>query len=50
MADVDLRGLSVLVIDDEIDAAIAVRAILEQRGATVHVAASADEAMALTRA
>jgi two-component system CheB/CheR fusion protein len=46
-AAVDLHGLSVLVIDDEIDAAVAVRAILEQRGATVLVAASADEAMAI---
>ena len=43
----DLHGLIVLVIDDEIDAAVAVRAILEQRGATVHVAASADEALAI---
>jgi CheY-like chemotaxis protein len=46
-AAADLHGLVVLVIDDEIDAAVAVRAILEQRGATVHVAASADEAMAI---
>ena len=47
-ASADLTGLSILVIDDEIDAAIAVRAILEQRGAVVQVATSADEAMALT--
>jgi signal transduction histidine kinase/ActR/RegA family two-component response regulator len=47
-ASADLTGLSILVIDDEIDAAIAVRAILEQRGASVQVAASADEAMAMT--
>jgi CheY-like chemotaxis protein len=44
----DVSGLRVLVIDDELDAAVAVRAILEQRGASVHVAGSADEALALT--
>jgi signal transduction histidine kinase/CheY-like chemotaxis protein len=47
-ASADLTGIRILVIDDEIDAAITVRAILEQRGASVQVAASADEAMALT--
>jgi signal transduction histidine kinase/CheY-like chemotaxis protein len=42
-----LTGLTILVIDDEPDAGIAVRHVLEPLGATVHVAHSADEALAL---
>jgi two-component system CheB/CheR fusion protein len=42
-----LTGLTILVIDDEPDAGIAVRHVLEPQGATVHVAHSADEALAL---
>jgi two-component system CheB/CheR fusion protein len=42
-----LTGLTILVIDDEPDAGVAVRHVLEPQGATVHVAHSADEALAL---
>ena len=40
-----LRGVRVLVVDDEADSRALVRRVLEDRGATVAVAGSADEAM-----
>jgi hypothetical protein len=42
-----LRGLRVLVVDDELDARSLLRRLLEDDGASVTVAASAEEAMAL---
>jgi two-component system CheB/CheR fusion protein len=42
-----LTGVTVLVIDDEPDAGIAVRHVLEPQGARVLIAHSADEALAL---
>jgi signal transduction histidine kinase len=47
--NVPLDGLSVLVVDDEPDACDALRSILEYHGATVHVAGSANEALALAK-
>jgi len=41
-----LRGLSVLVVDDEADARELIRTVLEQHGAEVAVAGSAAEALA----
>jgi CheY-like chemotaxis protein len=40
-----LEGLTILVVDDEPQACEALRGILEQHGATVHVALSVAEAM-----
>jgi signal transduction histidine kinase/DNA-binding response OmpR family regulator len=42
---VDLSGLSVLVIDDELDARELVAVVLRSAGASVRLAASAEEAM-----
>ncbi len=42
-----LDGLRVLVVDDEPDARALIAAFLEERGATVHAAASAAEAVAM---
>jgi len=50
--NVRLDGLSVLVVDDELDARLLVQEILSQHGAQVTVAQSADEArsaLALTK-
>ncbi len=44
---VTLAGISVLVLDDEPEACEALRQILEQHEAEVHVATSAEEALAL---
>jgi PAS domain S-box-containing protein len=41
-----LRGVRVLVVDDEMDARELIRLMLERAGATTHGAASADEAFA----
>ena len=40
-----LDGITVLVVDDELDACEAVRRVLEHRGAVVYAAASAAEAL-----
>src|SRR5262249_24602097 len=42
---VRLSGLRVLVVDDEEDARSLLRRVLEERGATVALAASSDEAL-----
>ena len=44
-----LTGIRVLVVDDEPDARALVKRLLEDRGATVRTAGSADEAMSLFR-
>jgi len=44
-----LRGIRVLVVDDELDARLLARRILEEAGATVRVAGSAEEALSLIR-
>jgi signal transduction histidine kinase/CheY-like chemotaxis protein len=46
-ASVSLAGVTLLVIDDEPDAREALQQLLEQYGATVHCAASAEDALAL---
>jgi PAS domain S-box-containing protein len=45
-----LRGVRVLVVDDEEDARVLMRVILEQSGAVVTTASSVDEALAAMRA
>ena len=45
LADADLKGLRVLVVDDETDAREMIAAFLESQGATVDVAAGAGEAL-----
>jgi PAS domain S-box-containing protein len=47
-ADVDLRGISFLVIDDQLEARELLRGALEDRGAQVYTAPSAESALALT--
>jgi signal transduction histidine kinase len=44
-----LRGVRVLVVDDELDARLLAHRILEEAGATVQVAVSAEEALAMVR-
>jgi CheY-like chemotaxis protein len=45
LCDVDLSGVRVLVVDDESDARVLVRRILQDAGAKVTAAESADETM-----
>lgn len=45
----DLRGVKILVLDDEADAREILRRVFEERGATVEAAATADEALAAYR-
>ncbi|HEX2644758.1 MAG TPA: response regulator, partial [Thermoanaerobaculia bacterium] len=49
MADVDLSGVSVLLVDDQKDALEAVRRLLIESGAAVSTATSAQEALELLR-
>jgi signal transduction histidine kinase/CheY-like chemotaxis protein len=50
VSDVSLEGFVVLVIDDEVDARELVEVVLTQAGATVYLAASADEGLARVKA
>jgi CheY-like chemotaxis protein len=45
----ELSGLTVLVVDDQVDARDLIRRVLEDCSACVHTAASADEALELMR-
>lgn len=45
----DLAGASIVVVDDEPDARDLLRRVLEESGARVHAAASAEEALALVQ-
>ena len=46
-AEVVLAGITVLVVDDDDDARLFIRSVLERAGATVHAASSARDAFAL---
>ncbi len=45
VASANLNGLTILAVDDEADALEMVRRVLEEYGASVHVAASVDDAL-----
>jgi len=47
LKDADLIGVQLIVVDDEMDSARTVQAILKRRGAVIRVAGSMEEALAL---
>lgn len=47
---IDLQGLSVLLIDDDVDAAAGLVTLLEERGAKVHLTTTAGDGVLIARA